>query len=335
MSAAPGWYPDSFGETRYWDGQRWHTAAPAASAPVAAATGEQRVANALETLLDEYPEAWLFHSVRLDGVEHDIDHVLVIGRLVFFIDSQNWQGDHDYLLQFDAHFEPPTWWAEGQPADPAYFHDRVLRWDRGSASGWEEFDGSVIRLRGMAERFAAEAGIGGQSEYRFVPLLVVARDDVTTRIDPDQTSRFPFTRLAELPGVIRGVVAAEAQYASVSDPELRALFMRYQANANANALVVAPQPVYAAQAAPRPMPPQPVYAAPMIVQGKQSNGLAVAGFVLGLVSVFMPLVIGFVMAGAGLGLSIGGLARAGRIAAGTGLSVAGLVLSIVGLVLII
>lgn len=84
-----------------------------------------------------------------------------------------------------------------------------------------------------------------------------------------------------------------------------------------------------------PQPVQPVYAAPTVVVHKQSNGLAVAGFVLGLVSVFMPLVIGFVMAGAGLGLSIGGLARAGRIAAGTGLSVAGLVLSIVGLVLII
>lgn len=66
-----------------------------------------------------------------------------------------------------------------------------------------------------------------------------------------------------------------------------------------------------------------------------SNGLAVAGFVVGLVSVFMPLVIGFVMAGVGLGLSIGGLVRAGRIAAGSGLAVAGLVLSIVGLLLII
>lgn len=72
-----------------------------------------------------------------------------------------------------------------------------------------------------------------------------------------------------------------------------------------------------------------------VPQRPPSNGLAVAGFVVGLVSVFMPLVIGFVMAGVGLGLSIGGLVRAGRIAAGSGLAVAGLVLSIVGLLLII
>lgn len=374
MSAAPGWCPDSLGETRYWDGERWlarvepvpaapattapPTVAPAApvdaryrivgqpgvslgysdfgSAAAAGVTGEQRVAGALEALLDEHPEAWLFHSVRLDGVAWEVDHVLVIGRLVFFIDSKNWRGGHDYLLQFDAHFDPPTWWVEGQPADPAYLRDRVLRWDRTPGAGWEEFDGSVIRLRGMAERFATEAGIGGQHEYRFVPLLVVAREDVTTRIDSEQPSWLQFTQLLDLPEVIRGVVAAEARYASVSDPELRALFTRYQANAivspNANALATVPAETALAAA------PQPVYAAPMYAQVPQrppSNGLAVAGFVVGLVSVFMPLVIGFVMAGVGLGLSIGGLVRAGRIAAGSGLAVAGLVLSIVGLLLII
>ena len=66
-----------------------------------------------------------------------------------------------------------------------------------------------------------------------------------------------------------------------------------------------------------------------------SNGLGVAGFVVGLVSLFMPLVVGIIVAGTGLGLSIAGMVRADRIGAKRGLAIAGLVLSIIGLVLII
>ena len=87
------------------------------------------------------------------------------------------------------------------------------------------------------------------------------------------------------------------------------------------------QPVYAP-------PVQPGYAAPVPAPAP-GNGIAVAGFVVGLVSVFMPLVLGIVVAGTGLGLSIAGMVKSERTGEKRGLAIAGLVLSIVGLVLII
>lgn len=67
-----------------------------------------------------------------------------------------------------------------------------------------------------------------------------------------------------------------------------------------------------------------------------SNGIAVAGFVVGLVSIFLPLVFGLVAGLTGLGLSIGGMTRANSAGGkNRGLAIAGLVLSIVGVIFIL
>lgn len=68
-----------------------------------------------------------------------------------------------------------------------------------------------------------------------------------------------------------------------------------------------------------------------VASSPDANGVAVAGFVIGLVSVFLPLVFGLVGGLAGLTLSIVGLALPFR---RRGLAIAGLVLSILAIVLI-
>lgn len=65
---------------------------------------------------------------------------------------------------------------------------------------------------------------------------------------------------------------------------------------------------------------------------RPTNGAGIVGFVVGLVSVFLPFLFGIVTAVVGLILSIVGLTRHGS---GKGLAIAGLVLSIIGLVLIL
>ncbi|MEQ6898314.1 DUF2510 domain-containing protein [Microbacterium sp. KR10-403] len=80
----------------------------------------------------------------------------------------------------------------------------------------------------------------------------------------------------------------------------------------------------------RPMPVMTPYGA-VPVAPRQSNGVGIAGFIVGLVSVFLPLFFGVAVALVGLILSIVGLTRP---YAGKGLAIAGLVLSIIGLVLI-
>ena len=62
------------------------------------------------------------------------------------------------------------------------------------------------------------------------------------------------------------------------------------------------------------------------------NGVGVAGFVVGLVSLFLPLFVGLIGGLIGLGLSIAGVAQTGR---RKGLAIAGLVLSIVAVIVII
>jgi hypothetical protein len=63
-----------------------------------------------------------------------------------------------------------------------------------------------------------------------------------------------------------------------------------------------------------------------------SNGIGVAGFVCGLLSVVLFWLpgLGLVLGLAGTGLSGAGMARANRTGAGKGLAIAGLVLGILG-----
>lgn len=63
-----------------------------------------------------------------------------------------------------------------------------------------------------------------------------------------------------------------------------------------------------------------------------ANGVGIAGFVVGLVSVFLPLILGLVGGMVGLGLSIAGMTRP---QSRKGLAIAGLVLSIVAILLLI
>ena len=72
-----------------------------------------------------------------------------------------------------------------------------------------------------------------------------------------------------------------------------------------------------------------------VPQQPQSNGIAVGGFVVGLISIFLPFLLGLAAGVAGIIMSANGIGRAKRIGTGKGLAVAGLVLSIIGTVLIL
>lgn len=66
-----------------------------------------------------------------------------------------------------------------------------------------------------------------------------------------------------------------------------------------------------------------------------SNGLATAGFIVGLVSIFLPLIFGLGAGVAGLVLSIVGANKSATTGTGKGLAIAGIILSAVGIVFIL
>jgi len=72
------------------------------------------------------------------------------------------------------------------------------------------------------------------------------------------------------------------------------------------------------------------------VDGRRANGMAVSGFVVGLVSVFLPLFLGLIGGIVGLILSIVGVSKHDPIAqTSKGLGVAGIVLSAIAIVFIL
>ncbi|TDP90212.1 uncharacterized protein DUF2510 [Leucobacter luti] len=89
------------------------------------------------------------------------------------------------------------------------------------------------------------------------------------------------------------------------------------------------QPQYQAQ----PYPGKQGYG--VVYRGTASNGIGVAGFVVGIVSVFLPLIFGLAAGITGLILSIFGLTRSTITGRSRGLSIAGIVLSSVGILVII
>ncbi len=91
-------------------------------------------------------------------------------------------------------------------------------------------------------------------------------------------------------------------------------------------------------ATPHPSSPLPVQPSP--VPPRQSNGIATAGLVVGVIGAvlsFIPVVgtVAWVLAPIGLVLSVVGLVRSGRARNGRGSSIAGIVLSLVALLLCI
>lgn len=99
------------------------------------------------------------------------------------------------------------------------------------------------------------------------------------------------------------------------------------------------QPQYAQPQYAQPQYGQPQYAPQQyqqrIVSTGESNGMAVAGFIVGLVSIFLPFIFGLAAGGAGLVLSILGAVKSGTTGTGKGLAIAGIVLSSVGIIFIL
>ncbi len=94
-----------------------------------------------------------------------------------------------------------------------------------------------------------------------------------------------------------------------------------------------PQPPHAASQ--QPYGPPAGYAAPY-GPPKAVNGLAVSGFVVGLVSVFLPLIFGFIGGAVGLTLSSVGVVKHDPMTQSSkGVGIAGIVLSAIAIVFIL
>lgn len=61
--------------------------------------GENRVAAELEQLAAQYPNTYVFHSVKLPQREGDIDHIVVQGDVILLVDSKNWKNDATYRAE--------------------------------------------------------------------------------------------------------------------------------------------------------------------------------------------------------------------------------------------
>lgn len=85
----------------------------------------------------------------------------------------------------------------------------------------------------------------------------------------------------------------------------------------------------------QPLPQAYVQQPAYVQRPGTTNGVGIAGFVVGLVSIFLPLIFGLAAGVTGLVLSIVGITRAGLSGTGKGLSIAGLVLSILGILFIL
>lgn len=71
----------------------------------AGVAGERKTAAVLDEFARNNTNAVVFHSVRwnMDGAPYDIDHVVVVGSTVFFLDSKNWsKGDYKMLASGDT-----------------------------------------------------------------------------------------------------------------------------------------------------------------------------------------------------------------------------------------
>ncbi len=60
--------------------------------------GEKRVGDELERLAAQYPNTYVFHSVKLYGSQADIDHVVVQGKQVLLVDAKNWSRNAEYEI---------------------------------------------------------------------------------------------------------------------------------------------------------------------------------------------------------------------------------------------
>lgn len=157
------------------------------------------------------------------------------------------------------------------------------------------------------------------------------------------------TQPAAAPAVPDAVQYEAPQYEAPAAPQYEApAALQYEAPA---------APEYEAPAAPQYVAPQaevqayenPQYAAPQYVQQPvyqqaypqqivgtgAANGVATAGFVVGLVAVFLPLFFGFGAGVTGLVLSIVGVSKSRITGTGKGLAIAGIVLSAVAIVFIL
>lgn len=64
--------------------------------------GERVVAQKLARLAEQYPNTYVFNSVKLPGNTGDVDHVVVQGNTMLLVDSKNWKHGAAYNVYYST-----------------------------------------------------------------------------------------------------------------------------------------------------------------------------------------------------------------------------------------
>jgi len=120
--------------------------------------GEQRVGAELERLASQYPNMYVFHSVKLPGKIGDMDHIVVQENHALLVDTKNWRRSGVYTLN--------------EVGDD---YDVVLR------DGYP-FDGGEIHLRRQLVDW--QLNFISSDVNMFATLVVANEASVTQTVDP-------------------------------------------------------------------------------------------------------------------------------------------------------
>lgn len=138
--------------------------------------GEQRVADELERIAANYPNTYIFHSVKLPGHVGDMDHIVVQGNRVLLVDSKNWKANVSYT-RLDSN--PET--------------DIILR-------DGEQFNGGEVHLRRQLHDWNAQFV---NTNISFEAVLLVANH--TAEVQNGYNTEFYFANLTMLEDVFNQV----------------------------------------------------------------------------------------------------------------------------------
>lgn len=142
--------------------------------------GEQRVADELARIAANYPNTYVFHSVKLPGRVGDMDHIVVQGNRVLLVDSKNWKSNARYTR---TDFNPET--------------DIIYR-------DGEQFPGGEVHLRRQLHDWNAHFIT---SNLKFEAVLLIANHN--SEVENGYNTEFYFTNLTMLEGVFAQVFTTE------------------------------------------------------------------------------------------------------------------------------
>ncbi len=136
--------------------------------------GERRVGLLLESIAAQYPNMYVFHSVKLFGSVADIDHVVVQGNQVMLVDTKNWQSGRDYSVrrvdnESDVVFRDDEPFEGGKIYLKKYMKEfrEKISWDSvGTGTKWS-VDATLVIANPTTVTYTASFGHKSEEYYQY------------------------------------------------------------------------------------------------------------------------------------------------------------------------